>query len=408
MRPSPARAALLLAAALSAVLAEGVGAAMPAVEPSLQLGLDSAFDSNVMNGRGPDMVNRITPRASLWLHDPRFDLKLGYDLGYWVYMLGTAESSLNHRGVVALDARLSRRVTLHVGDEIIYAGDPGFLLRAGVVAPQTSIFDNIADAGFGYRIGRRLDGNVDYTYRHTSFGPPPPGNPPLFNGDQHDASASIGGLAGRLDIVRLGYRFTYYSADSTNLAYANSPSLGWLHRLRRDLELRVEGGPLVFHLFDNGLASAAGLPGSGVTWRGAALLRFYRPTWRFALTFTRDLVGGTGAATVLWADYLTAQAGYHLDGKLDVRGGVGYFANGFAPNAPRLFDGVTVDAFVDWTVRPELHFAVYYSFRWQEAFPHVEAAAPLPDVTRQVVGIRLIGVIGAEAHPPRRLRPAGP
>ena len=77
---------------------------------SATVGLDAAYDSNVYNGRGPDEVTRVSPRLALALHDRRNELKLSYDLGYWVYALGKADSSVNHRAQASYDVQATRRL----------------------------------------------------------------------------------------------------------------------------------------------------------------------------------------------------------------------------------------------------------------------------------------------------------
>ena len=110
---------------------------------SATVGLDAAYDSNVYNGRGPDEVTRVSPRLALALHDRRNELKLSYDLGYWVYALGKADSSVNHRAQASYDVQATRRLAFRLADEFTRAQDPGFLTRTGVVAPQTGITDNV-------------------------------------------------------------------------------------------------------------------------------------------------------------------------------------------------------------------------------------------------------------------------
>src|SRR5437016_5223266 len=112
-----APALVLLAAGLWPL---GAGAA-PLAEPSIAVGLDTAYDSNVFNGRGPDLVTRVSPHAALLVRNERLKLQLAYDLGVWVYATGTAENSINHRGLANLEARLSRRLTVRLADEVIYA-----------------------------------------------------------------------------------------------------------------------------------------------------------------------------------------------------------------------------------------------------------------------------------------------
>src|SRR5438045_1473811 len=93
------------AAVALAVVGEAIAMATPRVEPSVALSTDVAYDSNVFNGRGEDLVTRIAPHLALRIADQRLKLDLGYDLGFWVYASGTAENSINHRGVASLAAR---------------------------------------------------------------------------------------------------------------------------------------------------------------------------------------------------------------------------------------------------------------------------------------------------------------
>jgi hypothetical protein len=98
---------------------------------------------------------------------------------------------------------------------------------------------------------------------------------------------------------------------------------------------------------------------------------------RASLSAVRDLVGGTGAASVLWADFITAQV-----------------------------DGAYADATADVQLARGVHLLAYYAFRWQQARGEAPAAAPLPDITRHVAGLRLVGVLGVEADPPRAAKEA--
>jgi hypothetical protein len=364
---------------------------------SATVGLDQAYDSNVFNGRGPDLVTRLTPRLAVALHDRRYDLKASYDLGLWHYLEGKANNSINHRALLGVDLRLTHRLELQVADELVRAEDPGFLVRAGVVAPQTGITDNITDVLADYRLTRRWDLLAGYTFRLTHFDPQPPGQLPLHDGDEHAVTVAGAWRATRVDDLRFSHRFQYFTADGAGLAVGNSPGAGWRHQLTRDVELRAEAGPMYYQ----GLQATAGGT-SGWTWRGQAVVRWYTPGWRAAISYVHDLVGGTGAATVLWADWVYAQLGYHFAERLDVHGGVGVFANGLAPSGDRLYDGVNVDLIVDTRLMKNLRLAAYYSFRWQEATAGAMAFAPIEPVTRNIVGVRLFAVFGAEARPPRR------
>jgi hypothetical protein len=258
------------------VLASATAFAGPVNELSLAAGVDSAYDSNVFNGRGPDFVNRIDPHASYRLIDPRYKLEASYDMGYWTYAFGKAENSLNHRADLAVEGWATRRLFMHVDDEFARAEDPGFLSRIGVVAPQVGIFDNIADASTTFNLTRRLYGGLGYTYHWAEFDPYTAMQasiyPKLYNGAEHDAAANGAYRVTRLDDIRLQFRFQDFTAgnqqtvagtvdtdaNSWNIGTTYSPTVGWRHQIIRDLEVSADAGPL----FYQSLAASENIPGA--------------------------------------------------------------------------------------------------------------------------------------------------
>ncbi len=415
-------AAALLAALL---LLPTVASAEPRHELSAAAGIDSAYDGNVFNGRGPDYVNRINPHVSYRLIDPVATLALSYDLGFWTYAFGKANDSINHRALAAVEGRPTRRLTLKAAEEFTRAEDPGFLNRIAVVAPQIGIIDSVTDANVGFALTHRVYGDFGYTWHHTQFDPYTQqqiasGLTPLYNGDEHDFNLAGLWRVTRLDDLRFSGRAQLFTAGPQAIEGQNfvdnaswrwlqgasySPSVGWRHQFFRELEATADVGPLFYQRLD-GSNNIPGAPPSGVTWRLAAQLRYYTPTWRASATYTHDLLGATGIGSAAWADYAYAQAGYHFAERIDVSAGFGYFRNGTAVNQPFSYDGVTVDALVDWRVINNLRIGAYYTLRWQEtgpgAIPPGATAALFPDITRNIVGIRLLAVVGADARPPRR------
>lgn len=409
--------ALLLLGA--APLVGRAAAAAPVNELSVSAGLDSAYDDNVYNSRGPDFVNRVTPHASYRLLDPRVKLEAAYDFSYWTYAFGKAKNSLNHRAALRLEGHPTRRLTLSVSDELSRAEDPGFLSRLGVVAPQIGIFDNVADALVGVNVVKRVFTGLGYTYHWARFDRYTPQQqatfPPLFDGAEHDVDGTTVFGVTRHDDLRFGGRFQLFTAgpqatdaNRWDVGATYSPTLGWWHQFLPELELTADAGPVFYqslggavHIVDP-TTMAVVAPASGTTWRVGSLLRWYTPTWRASVGYVHDLVGATGAGTALWADNVYAQAGYHWLDRVDVHLGVGYFRNGAAVNQAWAYDGVTGDAFVDWRVVDYFRVGAYYTVRWQEVGPGVVAAGQFPSVTRNVVGVRLLAVLGADARPPKR------
>lgn len=412
----PRYIAIVLAVAASA-FAGGAAEAAPLNELSASASLDSAYDDNVYNSRGADFVNRVTPHLSYRLIDPRIKLETSYDFSYWTYALGKAQNSANHRADVSVEAHPTRRLTLQLSDDFSRAEDPGFLTEIGVVAPQIGIFDNVANALIGVNIVRRVFADVGYTYHWASFDPYTASManlPPLYDGAEHDAQVLTTYSVTRSDDIRFTGRAQLFTAgpqsvdaNRWNIGATYSPTVGWRHQFLPTLEATADAGPA----FYDSLGGAANIvdatgahiaPGSGWTWRGSALLRFNTPTWRSSIGYVHDLLGATGAGTALWADAVYAQVGYHYLEKFDAHVGVGYFRNGAAVNQAWAYDGVTSDTFVDWRVVDYFRVGAYYTLRWQETGPGVVALGQFPSVTRNIVGIRLLAVLGADAKPPRR------
>jgi hypothetical protein len=394
----------------------GAAQAEPVHEVSLAAGIDSAYDSNVFNGKGPDYVNRIDPHASYRLIDPRAKLELAYDLGYWTYAFGKAENTINHRADVVAEGWAARRLFLHADDEFSRAEDPGFLSRIGVVAPQIGIFDNVADANAAINVTRRFYTGLGYTYHWARFDPYTAQQAlvflPLFDGAEHDVAASGGFKVTRRDDLRVQMRAQDFTAgpqatDSNrwNIGATYSPTVGWRHQLLRELEASADVGPAFYQQLHDAV-NIPRAPGSGWTYRLNAVLRYYTPSWRAAATYTHDIVGATGAGTALWADYVYLQGGYHLLERLDAHVGAGYFRNGLAPATEWGYDGVSGDTIFDYRVINNLRLGAYYTVRWQRTGPGAlapgVATAQFPSVLRQIVGLRLLAVLGADARPPRR------
>jgi hypothetical protein len=412
-----ARYIALVAIALSTLVGAAAQAA-PINELSVAAGLDSAYDDNVYNSRGPDFVNRITPHAAYRLLDPRVTLESSYDFSYWTYALGKAENSLNHRADLSLEGHPTRRLTMRVADEFSRAEDPGFLSRIGVVAPQIGIWDNVADALIGVNIVRRVFASLGYTNHFASFDPytaSMAGLPPLYDGMEHDGQAFTSFAVTRSDDLRFTGRAQLFTAGPQAISSTRwdvgatySPTVGWRHQFLPALEATADAGPAYYQSLGgaNNIVDAMGVPvapGSGWTWRGSALLRFNSPSWRASVGYVHDVLGATGAGTALWADALYAQAGYHYLEKFDAHVGFGYFRNGAAVNQPWAYDGVTGDTFVDWRVVDYFRIGAYYTLRWQETGPGIAGVGgQFPTVTRNIVGIRLLAVLGADAKPPRR------
>ena len=353
-------------------------------------GIDSAYDDNVYNSRGPDFVNRINAArvvsADRSARQARDGVRL---LGYWTYAFGKANNSLNHRAHVGIEGKPTRRLTLKVGDEFSRAEDPGFLSRIGVVAPQIGIIDNVADALVGVNIvaprvrGARLhvpSGDASIAY-----------NAAMARrlaaalrrrGARRQSVHQLRGHAPRRSALR-GPRRSMFTAgpQATRfdaLGHRRTPtrrrSAGGISSCR-SRKRPADAGPrrsirrsaAPTNIVD---AWAAVAPTSGWTWRGSA------PAPLLHAVVARV---GRATCTICWARPARAPrcgptASTRRSAITISRSSTRTSASATSATAPPsirplAYDGVTADAFVDWRVINYFRLGAYYTLRWQETGP---------------------------------------
>ena len=414
----PRHIALLLSAA--STLAAAKAAAAPLNELSVSAGIDSAYDGNVYNSRGADFVNRITPHGSYRLIDPRVKLEASYDFSYWTYALGKADNSLNHRADVGVEGHPTRRLTLKVADEFSRAEDPGFLSRIGVVAPQIGIFDNVADGLIGINIVRRVFADLGYTYHWARFDPYSATQamtfPALYDGAEHDLQGFTSYSVTRRDDLRFAGRFQLFTAgpqatdaNRWDIGATYSPTLGWRHQFLPELEATADAGPLFYDSLAaaRNIVDAAGnsiAPQSGSTWRGAALLALQRPVVARLGRRTSTIFSARPAPAPRCGPTRSTRRPAITISRSSTRTSASATS---ATAPPSISPGPTTasprTAFVDWRVIDYFRVGAYYTLRWQETGPaRSSVRGQFPSVTRNIVGIRLLAVLGADARPPRR------
>jgi hypothetical protein len=417
------RAALLVAAATLGARVAGLweppqATAAPRHELRLGIQLESVYDDNVFNGRGPDWVHRVGPRLGWRLRSPRLLIETRYLFGVWSYAFGKASNSLNHRASIELTARLSRRLTIGFEGDLVRAEDPGFLPRGNVLAPQVGITQSLSALSATLRVTRSLSLAASYQLLFSLFDPLPldrTGGVALTNGAEHALQLRARLRLGRRSAVRLALRLQLFSAgdgghyiDTWRLGVSYTPTVGWEQRLGRFVELSFEAGPLVYQSLPDSSQLVDATRVSGVTLRASGRLRWLSPRLRSSLGYTRDLVGATGVGSALWFEQLTWQGRAMVHPRLQLEAAVGAFRNGRAVSEPYSFEGITAEARLDGELAPGLWLGPFYALRVQRigrVTSGAEAAATefaLADVVRTVIGLRLTGSIELGARPHRR------
>src|SRR5262249_43710095 len=146
-----------------------------------------------------------------------------------------------------------------------------------------------------------------------------------------------------------------------------------------------EAGPM---LFDSAMT------GMDVTWHAKAGLLADWPHLRIMADYARDFVGGTGAAPVIWADYVAGSIRYRPLRFLDFLARGDYFRNGMAPNSALLVDGYDFWGEIAGRLSRGFQLAGYYAYRQQ--FDH--GMAGIFGFRRDVVGIRLTAILAPSAR----------
>ena len=348
-------------------------------------------------------------------------LETSYDFSYWTYALGKAENSLNHRADSAVEGHPTRRLTLQ--------GRGRVLARRGSGLPLAHRRRGAADRHLRQRrrcahrrehraplCSRRLG----YTYHWARFD--------QYNAMQAaDVPAAVrrhrARRAGRSPRSRSRAATTCASpaarscspagpqaidANRWDIGATYSPTVGWRHQFlpRAGSDGATPAAPSISrsairqHRRRNGALGRADV-GLDLARLGAAPLQ--HADVACSAGYVHDLLGATGAGTALWADAVYAQAGYHYLEKFDAHVGLGYFRNGAAVNQPL---GVRRRhrRYVRRLARRRLlpRRRVLHAALARRPGLASSAAGQFPNVTRNIVGIRLLAVLGADARPPRR------
>jgi hypothetical protein len=380
------RLALWAAVALLALGAKARRArAEVSTEPYLSLSADGHYDDYIPGG-GQGLVTRLAPAAGGRLHTHRLLVRVDGIFAYDRYQdtFKPVPDTWNVMARAQLDYAATRRLQLSASDRFTDARDPREIDRIAVVTPPgVSIVDNSADARASYALSRSVSLEGSYGYHFTRFGdlPGPMGQPvPVPGGDEHDFGAVVATRLDPLDILRAGYRGQYFALGAG--AQTHAPSLGWWRRLTHTLIFDGEGGPLFF------VDGAAGGE-TAATWRARASVLHDTPHWRLMANFDRDLIGGTGAAGIIWAEFGAGLIRWRPVRWLDLVARGDYFATGLPPDRARLVDGYDLGGEITGRVGDWLEIAGYYSYR--EQFDH-EMAGVL-GFQRNLVGIRLTALV---------------
>jgi hypothetical protein len=367
-----------------AAIGSGVGrraeAAPQPVEAYAALGAASGLDSNVHNGNGPDLVNRLEPQVGLRLALPRLSLSANYEADYLAYTLGKASNSWNHTLASDLDASITPRLALHGHQVFIDAADPAAVNLATPVLVSGNIVSEDAAVQLTYNLTERLTIAPSYGAHLLRFS----GADARFDSTQQWPSLMMGYQVTHLDTIHVGDAQGLFSGPGAS-GWSNEPLAGLTHVLGPRSDVSGAGGPVFFVTGGH----------TAPTWHAAAAIRYEGRRYRTAALYSRDLLAG-GAAQTLWAETVSLQLTLLLSRAASLRlYAVGY-RSGYAPDDAAFLRGVAGEGEVDWLIGHGLSVGAYTLAREQEIVPG--ATGPFIGASRFLVGLRVLGVVGADVH----------
>jgi hypothetical protein len=341
--------------------------------PYAGVAVEELYDSNVMNGMGPDAVSRVSPRAGLLWHGERGVAGAEYLVALHAYAGGAAESSVNHRGELWTRLAATRRLNVGASLRIIAADDPVLLERAGVAVPNGAFVDVVAAARSDYRLTRRWTLDAEYAFRATRFDDAVGS----VDGDEHRLeSGGTHRLARRLAVGARGRWQRFAATTGTNEdALGATASVSW--RWTRSSRLRAEGGPVWIE--------------GDADWSAVAQVIHTGRYGRFTAGVSRELYGATGGPGAIRSDAAALDAAWRLGRRVVGRLRAVVYRNELAVSGVGQGSGALGRASVGWaTASGRWRVDAYVEHRAQDG----SGGLSFRDLERTLVGIRVSTLIG--------------
>ncbi|MET0402564.1 MAG: hypothetical protein ABW123_09185 [Cystobacter sp.] len=382
----------LAAAAVAGTAPAALGATL--VEPRLRLSFEERYDDDfrlnpVVNADGPvggalgstptgQLMSKITPRLGLDVKDRTLKLESFYATDL-LLRHGSGQVTLDHRAGLNVRKMLSRRLKVEVSGSVFRVTDPRSLPRESVARTNQPVLYGTSKLALTQRLSRRVDMSAGYAFEGvrvlTAGGVPGFVHTPYLEAWFRTAPR-----------LWLGTEYRYQAflfGDSMDQAHGVFGALRY--RLSRHTTATARGGPVAFLAQDGR---------RGVLPRVKLEFLHERGTFDMGLSLGHDLVGASGFANTLWADYAGLTFNKHFSQRLRMFGAASFFRNGRAPgeDAFRLDVGTNVSQ--GYALSAGLEFEVNRYLSMQAAVDRIaqvgmgEAAADV-NLSRNVAALRL-------------------
>lgn len=382
----------LAVAAVAGTSPAALGATV--VEPRLRLSFEERYDDDFRLNPvvAPDapaggalgttptgqLMSKISPRLGLDVKDRALKLESFYAADL-LMRHGSGQVTLDHRAAFTLRKTLSRRLRVDASAGIFRVTDPRSLPRESVARTNQPVLYGTGKLSLTQRMSRRVDVSAGYAFEGvrvlTLEGVPGFVHTPYLETWLRTAPR-----------LWLGAEYRYQAflfGDKMDQAHGVFGALRY--RLTRNTTATVRGGPVSYFGQDG---TRGYLP------RVKFELLHERATFDTGFAFGHDLVGASGFATTVWADYASLTFNKHFSQRLRMFGAASFFRNGKAPGedafrlnvGPNVSQGYAFSAGFEFQVNRYLSMQAAVDRIAQVGM--VETAADV-NLSRNVAAVRL-------------------
>jgi hypothetical protein len=366
------------AAACMAVLLGATGASAARVyefRPGLRLESRYDDDPRVTTGGGGQLLSKVMPQVGLRMRDPTLTLEAGYAAAL-LMRHGSGTTTLDHHAWLRGHKELSRLLRLELDGGLYRVTDPLSLPRESLGRPAEPLLYGRLRVGAGARLSQRVELRAGWLLEHAR----------TLEGEQRSGglsapSAEAWWRASRRLSLGVEYRYQAftYGADTSH-AHGGAAALSW--QPGRMWRLTARAGPLLY-------TGRQGL--QGLLPRASLELVREGPL-ELAVTAGHDLVGASGLADAVWADWLSVTLSRRLTSRLSAHAAAQAFRNGRPPSQGWL-SGESVAS--GYALAAAVEFRLQRYMALQGAVSHIAqvASAELAsgvDLARNVFALRLV------------------
>jgi hypothetical protein len=289
------------------------------VEPRARVSLEERYDDdfrlNDAGVTGGQMMTKVTPRLGLDMKDPTLKLE-SYYAADLLMRHGSGRVTLDHRGGLLVNKRLSRRLRVEVSGSIYRVTDPASLPRDSVARSTDPVLYGQSRVYASGRLSRVVDVGAGYSFEGVR----------VLTADSaagfvHTPFAELWLRTTRRLSLGAEYRYQGF-VFGDNFQQAHGAFGALRYRLSRQTTFTARGGPVFFTAEDGT---------GGVIPRVKLELLHEAGPFDMGLVAGHDLVGASGFTNALWADFAGLVLNRHFNDRVSVYGMASFFRNGRAP-----------------------------------------------------------------------------